>query len=81
MPEEINHDRRRFLGKLLIVVGEHDAECPSAQSYEFWHALRTLNVPTQLIIYPGDGHLFVKPENQADRLKEYLAWFEKYLKN
>ncbi|HEX9630057.1 MAG TPA: prolyl oligopeptidase family serine peptidase, partial [Pyrinomonadaceae bacterium] len=64
----------------LVIVGEHDAECPSAQSYEFWHALRTLNVPTQLIIYPGEGHLFVKPENQADRMGQTVAWFDKYLK-
>jgi dipeptidyl aminopeptidase/acylaminoacyl peptidase len=42
--------------------------------------LRTLNVPTQLIIYPGEGHMFVKPENQIDRLNQYLAWFDKYLK-
>ncbi|HJT44848.1 MAG TPA: S9 family peptidase, partial [Chthoniobacterales bacterium] len=64
----------------LIIVGEHDAECPSAQSYEFWHALRTLNVPTQLIIYPGEGHLFLKPENQSDRMNQTIAWFDKYLK-
>ena len=64
----------------LVIVGEHDAECPSAQSYEFWHALRTLNVPTQLIIYPGEGHLFLKPENQSDRLDQTVAWFDKYLK-
>ncbi|HZR78571.1 MAG TPA: S9 family peptidase, partial [Chthoniobacterales bacterium] len=64
----------------LVIVGERDAECPPAQSYEFWHALRTLKVPTQLIIYPGEGHLFVNPKNQADRLNQYLAWFEKYLK-
>src|SRR5882724_1401552 len=64
----------------LVVVGEHDAECPSPQSYEFWHALRTLNVPTQLVVYPGEGHLFLKPENQADRMDQMLAWFDKYLK-
>jgi dipeptidyl aminopeptidase/acylaminoacyl peptidase len=64
----------------LVIVGEHDAECPSAQSYEFWHALRTLGVPTQLIIYPGEGHLFLKPENQSDRMSQTLAWFDKYLK-
>ena len=64
----------------LVIVGEHDAECPAAQSYEFWHALRALNVPTQLIIYPGEGHMFVKPENQADRMDQTLAWFDKYLK-
>jgi len=64
----------------LVIVGERDAECPSAQSYEFWHALRTLGVPTQLIIYPDEGHLFLKPENQADRMDQTIAWFDKYLK-
>jgi dipeptidyl aminopeptidase/acylaminoacyl peptidase len=64
----------------LVVVGERDAECPSPQSYEFWHALRTLGVPTQLIVYPGEGHMFVKPEHQRDRMDQTLAWFDKYLK-
>ncbi|MEY2501982.1 MAG: hypothetical protein QOI07_2316 [Verrucomicrobiota bacterium] len=64
----------------LVVVGEHDAECPAPQSYEFWHALRTLDVPTQLVVYPGEGHLFVRPENQTDRLDRSLGWFDKYLK-
>src|SRR6266699_3486465 len=65
----------------LVIVGEHDAECPSSQSFEFWHALRTLKVPTQLIVYPGEGHLFLKPENQNDRMDQTVAWFDKYLKN
>src|SRR6266446_1727793 len=64
----------------LVIVGEHDAECPSSQSYEFWHALGTLKVPTQLIIYPGEGHLFINPENQSDRMDQTVAWFDKYLK-
>jgi dipeptidyl aminopeptidase/acylaminoacyl peptidase len=64
----------------LVIVGEHDAECPAPQSYEFWHALRTLGVPTQLIVYPGEGHLFIKPENQVDRLDRTVTWFDKYLK-
>jgi len=64
----------------LVIVGERDAECPASQSYEFWHALKTLGVPTQLIIYAGEGHLFVKPENQADRMDQTVAWFDKYLK-
>jgi dipeptidyl aminopeptidase/acylaminoacyl peptidase len=64
----------------LVIVGERDAECPSSQSYEFWHALKTLGVPTQLIVYPGEGHLFTKPENQADRMDQTVAWFDKYLK-
>jgi dipeptidyl aminopeptidase/acylaminoacyl peptidase len=64
----------------LVVVGERDAECPTPQSYEFWHALRTLGVPTQLVVHPGEGHLYLKPENQIDRLDRTVAWFDKYLK-
>src|SRR5437660_9132412 len=64
----------------LVIVGEHDAECPSSQSYEFWHALKTLDVPTQLVIYPGEGHLFIEPKNQADRMDQTVGWFDKYLK-
>ncbi len=64
----------------LVIVGERDAECPASQSYEFWHALKTLGVPTKLIIYSGEGHLFIKPENQIERLEQTVGWFDKYLK-
>jgi dipeptidyl aminopeptidase/acylaminoacyl peptidase len=64
----------------LIIVGEHDAECPAPQSYEFWHALKTLGVPTKLIVYPGEGHMFIDPQHQTDRLEQTVAWFDKYLK-
>ena len=63
----------------LVIVGQHDAECPSSQSYEFWHALKTFGVPTQLIIYSGEGHMFIKPEHQSDRLEQTVGWFDKYL--
>jgi dipeptidyl aminopeptidase/acylaminoacyl peptidase len=52
----------------LVIVGERDAECPAPQSYEFWHALKTLGVPTKLIVYPGEGHMFLEPKHQIDRL-------------
>jgi dipeptidyl aminopeptidase/acylaminoacyl peptidase len=64
----------------LVIVGERDAECPASQSYEFWHALKTLGVPTKLIIYPGEGHMFIDPKHQTDRLEQTVAWFDKYLK-
>ena len=64
----------------LVIAGERDAECPSSQSYEFWHALKTLGVPTQLIVYPDEGHLFIKPAHQVDRMEQTVGWFDKYLK-
>jgi dipeptidyl aminopeptidase/acylaminoacyl peptidase len=63
----------------LVIVGERDAECPASQSYEFWHALKTLGVPTKLIVYPGEGHMFIEPKHQVDRLEQTVAWFDKYL--
>src|SRR5271168_2017151 len=45
----------------LILVGDSDGECPTPQSYEFWHALKTLGVETTLVVYEHEGHHFVKP--------------------
>ncbi len=60
----------------LIVVGDSDAECPAPQSYEFWHALKTLGVKTQLVVYPNEGHRFHKPEHQQDVVRRLAAWFD-----
>jgi dipeptidyl aminopeptidase/acylaminoacyl peptidase len=64
----------------LILVGEHDGECPAPQSREFWHALKTSGVETELVIYPGEGHVFLQPEHQQDVRERVLAWFDHYLK-
>lgn len=63
----------------LVVVGEHDGECPAPQSFEFWHALKTLGVPTELVVYPGEGHSFHEPKNRVDVLRRAVTWFDKYL--
>jgi dipeptidyl aminopeptidase/acylaminoacyl peptidase len=59
----------------LIIVGERDAECPAPQSYEFWHALKTLGVKTQLVVYDGEGHHFNKPDHKLDRMRRTIEWF------
>jgi dipeptidyl aminopeptidase/acylaminoacyl peptidase len=64
----------------LVIAGERDAECPAAQSYEFWHALKTLGVPTKLIVYSSEGHMFLEPKHQVDRLEQTVGWFDKHLK-
>jgi dipeptidyl aminopeptidase/acylaminoacyl peptidase len=63
----------------LIIAGERDAECPAPQSFEHWHALRALGVPTELVVYAGEGHHFADPAHSRDVLERALAWFEKYL--
>jgi dipeptidyl aminopeptidase/acylaminoacyl peptidase len=60
----------------LLLVGDGDVECPPPQSYEYWHALRTLNVKTQLVVYPGEGHRFMDPVHARDLMERMLAWFD-----
>jgi dipeptidyl aminopeptidase/acylaminoacyl peptidase len=63
----------------LIVVGERDEECPAPQSFEYWHALKTLGVPTTLVVYANEGHHIAQPKNQEDIMRRSLDWFAKYL--
>jgi dipeptidyl aminopeptidase/acylaminoacyl peptidase len=63
----------------LVVVGDRDGECPAPQSFEFWHALRAEHVPTELVVYPDEGHRFNSPQHRRDVLARALAWFEQYM--
>jgi dipeptidyl aminopeptidase/acylaminoacyl peptidase len=63
----------------LVLHGDRDSEVPTPQGYEFWHALKALNVPTELVIYPDEGHAIAKPEHQRDIEQRLLAWFDRYL--
>ena len=65
----------------LLLVGERDGECPAPQSREFWHALKTLRVETELVIYPGEGHVFNQPDNERDVMMRLIQWFDHYLKS
>ncbi len=63
----------------LIYVGERDVECPAPQSFEFWHGLQAVGVPTTLMVYAGQGHAIRDPADLADLRAREIAWFDKYL--
>lgn len=63
----------------LVLHGERDAEVPASQGFEFWKALKTLGVPTQLVVYPDEGHGLRKPEHQRDRYRRSIDWFDRLL--
>jgi dipeptidyl aminopeptidase/acylaminoacyl peptidase len=64
----------------LILVGERDGEVPEPQSREFWHALKTLGVETQFVVYEGEGHAIRQPAHQRDIMERLVGWFDHYLK-
>ncbi|MGC2697007.1 MAG: S9 family peptidase [Candidatus Angelobacter sp.] len=63
----------------LVLVGDSDGECPTPQSYEFWHALKTLGVETEFVVYEHEGHMFADPAHQRDVIERAAAWFNQHL--
>ncbi len=60
---------------VLIAVGERDAECPMPQSLEYYTAMKALNVPTDFVVYPGEGHALRREADRDDLRRRTVAWF------
>eukprot|EP01006_Ploeotia_vitrea_P022280 TRINITY_DN54682_c0_g1_i2.p1 TRINITY_DN54682_c0_g1~~TRINITY_DN54682_c0_g1_i2.p1 ORF type:complete len:670 (+),score=73.10 TRINITY_DN54682_c0_g1_i2:27-2012(+) len=64
---------------MLLMHGAQDDICTPSQSFITYRCLHDRGVPTGLIMYPGEGHGFKKPEHRQDRDRRSLAWFLRYL--
>jgi dipeptidyl aminopeptidase/acylaminoacyl peptidase len=65
----------------LFLGGDKDFNVPVAGGEQMYQALRTLGVPAQLIVYPGEYHVLTRPSFLVDRFRRYLDWMDKYLKD
>jgi dipeptidyl aminopeptidase/acylaminoacyl peptidase len=63
----------------LFLGGDKDFNVPIAGGEQMYAALRTLGVPAQLIVYPGQNHLLTRPSYIKDCMQRYIAWFDRYL--
>ncbi len=64
----------------LFMGGDKDFNVPLVGGEQMYQALRTLGVPTELVIYPGEFHGFTRPSFIRDRYERYQAWYDKYVK-
>jgi dipeptidyl aminopeptidase/acylaminoacyl peptidase len=63
----------------LFMGGDKDMNVPINGGEQMYQALRSLDVPTELVIYPGQFHGFTRPSFIRDRYERYFAWYDKYL--
>ncbi|HMF19901.1 MAG TPA: prolyl oligopeptidase family serine peptidase, partial [Gemmataceae bacterium] len=64
----------------LIHVGANDDRCPPGHSRLLYRALKEyLNVPTELCVYPGEGHGLMAYKNRRAKLAWDIAWLDQYL--
>jgi dipeptidyl aminopeptidase/acylaminoacyl peptidase len=71
---------KRIHTPTLFMGGTSDMNVPLLGGEQMYQALRSLGVPTELVVYPGQFHGFTRPSYIKDRYERWLAWYDKYLK-
>jgi dipeptidyl aminopeptidase/acylaminoacyl peptidase len=62
-----------------MVAGADDVRVAVLEDYLLDRALHELNVPSNLLIFPGEGHSLAKnPWHGKIKVREELKWLEKY---
>ena len=69
----------RITTPTLFMGGEKDFNVPVTGGEQLYAALRTIGVPTRLVIYPGEYHILTRPSYIRDRAGRVLDWYAQYL--
>jgi len=70
----------KIVTPVLIVGGEEDWNVPIINSEQLYMALNHLGKTAELVVYPGEFHVFSTPSYNKDVYERFLAWFGKYVK-
>jgi dipeptidyl aminopeptidase/acylaminoacyl peptidase len=69
----------RITTATLFLCNELDDNVPCIGSMQMYEALKSLEVPTQLVIYPDEYHGLTVPSYLRDRMQRMLDWYGRYL--
>jgi len=65
---------------LIVFQGANDVRVLKVESDEIVAGVKKNGVPVEYVVYPDEGHGFVKKENQITTSKRTLEFLDKYLK-
>lgn len=63
-----------FATPTLVIHGELDFRIPYTQGLQLYTVLQMRNIPSQLLIFPDEGHWVLKPGNSLLWYKTFLDW-------
>lgn len=66
---------------LLVFQGSNDIRVLPIESSEIVAGVKKNGVPVEYVVYPDEGHGFLKKENQINTTKTTLTFLDKYLKS
>jgi dipeptidyl aminopeptidase/acylaminoacyl peptidase len=72
---------QEFRTPTLVIHGELDYRIPYTQGLQLYTALQLHKVPSQLLVFPDEGHWVLKPQNSALWYKTFLDWVDRWTKN
>ena len=70
---------KRMHTPTLYMGGTNDFNVPIIGGEQMYQALKSLHIPTELIVYPGQFHGFTRPSFIRDRYERWLAWYDHYV--
>ncbi|MEM7004679.1 MAG: S9 family peptidase [Pseudomonadota bacterium] len=65
---------------MLVVQGANDPRVLQVESDEIVEAVRANGVPVEYVVFPDEGHGFLKKENRVTASNAYVAFLDEYLK-
>jgi dipeptidyl aminopeptidase/acylaminoacyl peptidase len=65
---------------LMVLQGANDPRVLKVESDEVVEAVKKNNVPVEYVIFPDEGHGFVKKENEIKGYGQILQFLDKHLK-
>jgi dipeptidyl aminopeptidase/acylaminoacyl peptidase len=68
-----------FKTPMLLSVSDNDFRVPQGNTLTMYSALKRMNVPSKLLVWPDENHWILKGENSRVFYREARAWLEKYL--
>jgi dipeptidyl aminopeptidase/acylaminoacyl peptidase len=70
----------RIVTPTLFQCAAEDLNVPCLGAEQMYQALRSRNVPTQLMVFPGETHGLTVPSYLKDRMIRNLGWYSRWLK-
>jgi len=64
---------------MLVIHGERDYRLDFSQGLMIFTALRRMNVPAKLVLFPDEGHFVLKPQNSLFWHQTIFGWLAQYL--
>ena len=65
---------------LLVIQGKNDPRVLQVESDELVAAVKKNNVPVEYVIFPDEGHGFLRKENRITASNAYVTFLDQYLK-